>query len=453
MGRGNEKWRPVISWDFQGDREGRPYNTRLHVKQAIWYCTGDPRGRPGNATMLLLLTIYPYSAYAHIHITYGGFFYVNIQSLVIEVEKYTQHHLPQYIEELRALCAIDSDSYNKPGLDGMARRLGERMRGLGMDVSIIVRELWGDDLLGVMRGTRQGNILLLGHIDTVYPVGTAAARPLRLEGDTIYGPGVCDMKGCILAAIYAIEALQALDFHDYGELRFLCVSDEEINTRHCQDIMQQVCQDCQGAFILEAARSNGDIVSARKGNTAYTLTARGRSAHAGVEPEKGRNAIVELAHQVLQFQALNGWPEGITISAGVISGGTAPNVVPEFAQVEFDLRFLSHEDRIATEQRFRELMAQKYIPDVELTLEGAPDIKGPMVRTPESLQLVERAQEITHMLGFSVNHVLTGGASDASYTSSVGVPSLDGLGPIGGHDPSPYAYLLRYSIAPRAALP
>jgi len=260
------------------------------------------------------------------------------------------------------------------------------------------------------------------------------------------------MKGCILAAIYTIEALQALDFHDYGELRFLCVSDEEINTRHCQDIMQRVCQDCQGAFILEAARSNGHIVSARKGNTAYTLTARGRSAHAGVEPEKGRNAIVELAHQVLQFQALNGWREGITISAGVVSGGTAPNVVPEFAQVQFDLRFLSHEDRIATEQRFRELMEQKYIPDVELTLEGAPDIKGPMVCTLESLQLVERAQEIAHMLGFSVNHVLTGGASDASYTSDYGVPSLDGLGPIGGHDHSPYEYLMRDSIAPRAAL-
>src|SRR5437588_10332521 len=348
-------------------------------------------------------------------------FFMNIQSLVIEVEKYTQHHLPQYIEELRALCAIDSDSYNKPGLDGMARRLGERMRGLGMDVSIIVRELWGDDLLGVMRGMGQGNILLLGHIDTVYPVGTAAARPLRLEGDTIYGPGVCDMKGCILAAIYAIEALQALDFHDYGELRFLCVSDEEINTRHCQDIMQQVCQDCQGAFILEAARSNGDIVSARKGNTAYTLTARGRSAHAGVEPEKGRNAIVELAHQVLQFQALNGWPEGITINAGTFTGGTVPNVVPDLAEVQFDLRFLRDQDRIATEQRWREMMGQRQVTDVELSLTDAPDGKEPMGATPARLQLTERAQDIAEMLGFPLNHMLTGGASDASYSSGYGI--------------------------------
>jgi len=377
---------------------------------------------------------------------------MNLSSLVREVEKYTQQRLPQYIEELRQLCAIDSDSYNKAGLDVMAQRLGERMRGLGMDVTIIERETWGNDVLGVLAGTGQGNVLLLGHIDTVYPVGTAATRPLRVEGNTVYGPGVCDMKGCILAAIYAVEALQAAGFHDYDELRFLCVSDEEINTRHCQDIMEQACEDCQGAFILEAARSNGDIVSARKGNTAYTLTARGRSAHAGVEPEKGRNAVVELAHQILELQALNGWREGLTISAGVIAGGTVPNVVPDFAQAQFDLRFLKQADRLATEELFRESLKRKFIEDVELTIEHAPDIKGPMMRTPESLKLAKQAQEIAGLLGFSIDHVLTGGASDASYTSEYGVPSLDGLGPIGGRDHSPYEYLELDSVAPRAAL-
>ncbi|HLX56762.1 MAG TPA: M20 family metallopeptidase [Ktedonobacteraceae bacterium] len=377
---------------------------------------------------------------------------MDLPPLVLAVEQYTQQRLPHYIEELRELCAIDSDSYNKAGLDALAARLGERMRGLGMDVNIIEREKWGNDLLGVLRGTGGRNILLLGHIDTVYPPGTAAARPLRVEENIVYGPGVCDMKGCILMAIYAVEALQAMGFYDYGELRFLCVSDEEINIRHCQDVMQKVCQDCQGALILEAARSNGDIVSARKGNTVCTLTARGRSAHAGVEPEKGRNAIVELAHQLLEFQALNGWREGLNISAGVISGGTVANVVPDFAQAQFDLRFLKQEDRLATEELFRESMQRKLVPDVELTLEHAPDIKEPMARTTESLKLAGQAQEIARMLGFSVNHVLTGGASDASYTSGYGVPSLDGLGPIGGRDHSPYEYLALDSVAPRAAL-
>ena len=372
--------------------------------------------------------------------------------LVTTVEQYVEQHLSTYIEELRGLCAIDSDSYNKAGLDEVAEAFGARMRGLGMEVSIIEREGWGNDVLGTLRGTGQGNVLLLGHIDTVYPVGTAAARPVRVEGDTAYGPGVSDMKGNILAGIYAIEALKALDFNDFGEIRFLCVSDEEINVRHCQDVMQQACQDCQRALVLEAARANGDIVSARKGHTTYTLNARGRSAHAGVEPEKGRNAIVELAHQVLQFDDLNGWRKGFTINAGVISGGTVANVVPDLARVEFDIRFLYDDDRKAAERRFYELMEQKRVPDVELTLSAAPDIKGPMMRTPASMQLAGQAQAIAQMLGFIVNHVLTGGASDASFTSAYGIPTLDGLGPIGGRDHSPDEYLVLSSVAPRAAM-
>jgi len=377
---------------------------------------------------------------------------MDLQTLLTGVEVYTREHLLQYIEELRELCSIDSYSYHKPGLDEMALFLAARMRGLGMHATIIERESWGNDLLGTLHGNGGGNVLLLGHMDTVYPVGIAAARPVQVEGDIIYGPGVSDMKGCILSAIYAIEALLAMNYRVFSEIRFLCVSDEEINIRHCQDVLQTVCEDAKGALVLEAARSNGDIVSARKGHTWYKLTALGRSAHAGVEPEKGRNAVIEMAHQILQFQNLNGWREGITINAGVISGGTLPNVVPDFAQAQFDLRFLHDEDRIATEQRFHELLEQKRIANVELTLERAPDMKAPMTLTPESQKLAHQAQHIANLLGFSINHVLTGGASDASYATKHGVPALDGLGPIGGRDHSPDEYLVLSSVAPRVAL-
>jgi glutamate carboxypeptidase len=377
---------------------------------------------------------------------------MDLQSLVVGVEAYTRERLSQYLEELRELCAIDSDSFHKPGLDEVALFLAARMRGLGMHATIIERESWGNDLLGVLHGNGGANVLLLGHIDTVYPVGIAAARPVQVDGDFVYGPGVCDMKGCILSAIYAIEALVAMNYRAFGEIRFLCVSDEEINIRHCQDIMQTACENAQGALVLEAARSNGDIVSARKGHTWYKLTARGRSAHAGVEPERGRNAVIEVAHQILQFQNLNGWREGITVNPGVISGGTLPNVVPDFAQAQFDLRFLHDEDRIATEKRFHELMMRDRIAGVELTLERAPDMKAPMVQTPEILKLAHQAQQIANLLGFSVNHVLTGGASDASYATAHGVPALDGLGPVGGLDHSPDEYLVLSSVAPRIAL-
>jgi glutamate carboxypeptidase len=377
---------------------------------------------------------------------------MDLQTLVAGVEAYTRERLSQYIEELRELCSIDSYSYHKPGLDEMALFLAARMRGLGMHATIIERQSWGNDLLGTLHGMGGANVLLLGHMDTVYPVGIAASRPVQVDGDIVYGPGVSDMKGGILSAIYAIEALVAMNYRAFGEIRFLCVSDEEINTRHCQDIMQSACENAQGALVLEAARSNGDIVSARKGHTWYKLTALGRAAHAGVEPEKGRNAVIEMAHQILQFQNLTGWREGITVNAGVMSGGTMPNVVPDFAQAQFDLRFLLDEDRIATEECFHELMMQKRIASVELTLERAPDMKAPMVETSESLKLAHQAQHIANLLGFSINHVLTGGASDASYATNHGVPALDGLGPIGGRDHSPDEYLVLRSVAPRTAL-
>jgi glutamate carboxypeptidase len=155
---------------------------------------------------------------------------------------------------------------------------------------------------------------------------------------------------------------------------------------------------------------------------------------------------------VLQFVSVNGWREGITVNAGTVSGGTLPNVVPDFAQARFDLRFLHLQDKLATEDRWREMMQQRLIEDVELSLESDPDFKMPMVRTPESLQLASKAQQIATMLGFSINHVLTGGASDGTFASTYGVPVLDGLGPIGGLDHSPNEYLMANSVASRTAL-
>lgn len=377
---------------------------------------------------------------------------MDVSSLVQSIEQYTQQRLSQYIDELRELCAIDSGSYYKPGLDRMAFYLEARMRGMGMDTLLIEHETCGNDLLGVIRGDGQGTVLLLGHMDTVYPTGTAEARPLTVDGNVVKGPGVSDMKGCVLSAIYAVEALLALESRPFGEIRFLCVSDEEILQRHSVELIHSACQNCQRALVLEAARSTGAIVSARKGNSGYTLIAHGRSAHAGVEPEKGRNAIVELAHQTLQFQSLHGWREGVSVNPGRFQGGTALNVVPDYAEVQIDMRFVHPEDRIATEERWREMLQQNRVPGIEIVLRPWPDFREPMVCTPDSLRLVHQAQQLSGLLGFPLEHVLTGGTSDASYTSSYGVPTLDGLGPVGGLDHGPDEYLLADSVAPRTAL-
>jgi glutamate carboxypeptidase len=374
------------------------------------------------------------------------------QSLVVNIEAYVQQRLPQYIQELSHLCSIDSGTYHKTGLDEVALYLLSRMRGLGMDATIIENEQWGNDFYGVMQGEGRGKILLLGHIDTVYPVGTAATRPVRVDGDTIYGPGVCDMKGCVLSAVYAIEALVAMNYCSFGEIRFLCVSDEEVSERHSKETIRRLSEGCDAVFVLEAARANGDLVSARKGGSWYTLKAYGHAAHAGVEPEKGSNAILELAHQTLQFQSLNGWREGVSINPGMISGGIATNVIPDYAEVNFDMRFLNNFDRVETEKLWRKMMQMKRIPAVRLELVTQEDFRAPMVCTQGNLELVRHAQAIAHWMGFSVNHALTGGVSDANYASSFGLAALDGLGPVGGLDHSPDEYLVASSVAPRTAL-
>jgi len=378
---------------------------------------------------------------------------MDIHTLVTEVKAYTQRHLPQYINELTQLCAIDSPSFHKPGLDEIAGYIRGRMRDLGMNANVIERGAYGNDVLGILHGGGKGTMLLLGHTDTVYPLGTAAARPARVEDDIIYGPGVNDMRGGILAGMYAIEALLSIGYHAFGEIRFLCVSDEEIENRHSEDLLGEASQNCQVALVLEAARANGDIVSARKGLTNYTLSVCGRSAHSGVEPERGVNALVELSHQILQFQSLNGWRNGVTINIGGVSGGTAWNVVPDFAEAHIEMRYILPQDRIDTEMQWRKMMQHKLLPNAEVELDAEVTLRShPMVCTPESLVLAQQAQNIAQMLDFSVNHVLTGGASDANWTSNYGVPSLDGLGPIGGFDHSPDEYLVLSSVPDRTAL-
>ena len=369
-----------------------------------------------------------------------------------EVEAYVKKHLENYLKELSELCGIDSGSFHKVGIDEVALYLAGRMRGLGMEVTLLEHEKWGNDVYGVLRGTGQGVVVILGHMDTVYPIGTAAARPVHIEGDKVYGPGVIDMKGCILSAIFAIEALQTLAYKDFAEIRFLCVSDEEISDRHSTNSIWQVCQGSHGVLVLEAARANGDLVSARKGGAWYRLQAHGHSAHAGVEPEKGSNAIVELAHQIVEFQSLNGFRPGVTINIGRISGGTATNVVPDYAEVCIDLRFAEPEDRVEVERLWHEMMQYKRVEKVELTLVVDPDDRDPMLCTPDNLRMVHSAQNIALQLGFNVNHAPTGGISDANYASGFGFPALDGLGPIGGLDHSPNEYMVKSSIAPRTAL-
>lgn len=367
---------------------------------------------------------------------------------------YLTDRLPAYLDDLRALVSIDSGSQHKAGVDAVNGWLAERLAGLGFTVEFQPQSCVGDNLLATRRGSGQGRILLLGHSDTVYPVGTAARRPMVITGDKILGPGTCDMKAGLLSGLYALAALAEIGFDRFGSLTYLCVSDEETDPRYSPPLIRSASRQADAVLTLEAARQNGDIVTARKGVQWYTVEAFGRSAHAGVEPEKGSNAILALAHHLVALEQLNGLRPGVTLNVGSLQGGSDfPSMVPDYAKMRLDLRAFSAAEQEALVDAVRRQLAQPVVPGVtvKLTLEES-SVLPPMERTPQVAELEALACRAASELGFTVRGASTGGASDASLAAGEGAPVLDGLGPIGGLDHGPDEYIELSSIVPRTAL-
>jgi glutamate carboxypeptidase len=380
-----------------------------------------------------------------------------------EIEEIVQDELPAYLEDLSTLVNVDCGSYTKAGVDRVGAWTARFLERLGADVVSHPHETLGETVVATFHGLPGGpRALLIGHLDTVFPDGTARARPFRVESGIAHGPGVTDMKSGLLVGMYAILALLALGEGNDEEaaatgvlpfetLVYVANPDEEIGSPSSSPIIRDLALQSDVCFVLECARANGDIVSARKGAVDLRLTVHGRAAHAGVEPEKGRSAILAAAHLVTALHALNGrWP-GVTCNVGVIAGGTRPNVVAEEAMLEIDLRATAREHLEAAETEIRALCAAPAVPDVTVTIEETGR-HWPMEKLERSGRLVEHAVAIAMQLGFGLADASTGGASDANTTSGLGVPTLDGLGPIGGNDHSPNEYLEIDSIVPRTTL-
>jgi glutamate carboxypeptidase len=362
-----------------------------------------------------------------------------------------------YLGSLEAMVNVDCGSYTADGVDRIADMCAERFRARGWDVErrahfpVEGEQRIGDLVIGRLRGAGGTRVLLVGHMDTVFDEGTAALRPFRKEGDRAYGPGVSDMKGGLLAGFAAVDALQDAGFDGFGEITYVCNPDEEIGSPFSGPVIRELAPSNDVAFVLECARANGDIVSARKGITDFVIRFHGRAAHAGVEPDKGRNAILEAAHKAIAIQALHRRWEDVTVNVGVLHGGTRLNVVPELAELQVDVR----SPRLATleeaEREIERICREQKVPGVgiEALSQGW---HRPMEKTEASQRLVDVARDVASELGFSVKDTATGGASDGNTTSGAGTPTLDGLGPIGGDPHAPSEWLDLSSVVPRVAL-
>jgi glutamate carboxypeptidase len=306
----------------------------------------------------------------------------------------------------------------------------------------------GDLVVGRLAGDGP-RLLLIGHMDTVFDEGTAAARPFAVRDGRALGPGASDMKGGLLAGLHALAALHAAGVRP--SVTFVANPDEEIGSPFSTPHIRALVPEHDAALVLECARANGDIVSARKGVADLEVRLTGRAAHAGVEPERGSSAILAAARQVEQLQALNGrWP-GVTLNVGVIHGGTRPNVVAAECRYELDLRAAGAEPFQAAGDEVARIVEEPRVPGVAAELRRLAS-HPPMERSAASGRLAELAIAIAGELGFSLRDTATGGASDANTTAAAGLPTLDGLGPIGGDDHSADEWLELASVVPRTTL-
>lgn len=291
--------------------------------------------------------------------------------------------------------------------------------------------------------------LLLGHCDTVWPVGTLAEMPLEIDGDILRGPGSFDMKGGLVQGIYALMALRELGLEPALAPVFLVNTDEEIGSIESRPIIEQLARESARALVLEsAAGPEGKLKTARKGLADFTIVVHGRAAHAGLEPEKGASAILGMAEIVRTLATLNDYPRGVSVNVGVISGGTRPNVVAAECRAEVDARARTMADAEQIEEAIKALTPPS--PGLSLTITGGFE-RGPLERTPRNAALWELARATGAEMGLALQETAVGGGSDGNLTSPF-TATLDGLGPVGDGAHARHEHVIISKLIERSAL-
>ena len=345
---------------------------------------------------------------------------------------------------LERLVQAESPSPDKARCDACADEVAELFRQRTGVTAIRHRRPDAGDHLEIRIGEGAPPIVVLCHHDTVWPAGTLARLPFRIDGDRVTGPGSYDMKAGIVAAAFALEHARPT-----RPIVVLSTSDEEVGSASSRALIEETARHAVAVLVLEPAVSGGAIKTARKGVADFVLEVAGRAAHAGTEPEKGISAIEELALQVLALKRLADPASGTTVNVGVVQGGTRPNVVAAHARAEIDVRFTRAAEAERIVAAIRGLRPQ--LEGAELRVSGGID-RPPMERSPGVLRLAQLAQGLAADVGFALSEASVGGASDGNFTAAMGVPTLDGLGPDGGGAHADSEYLLIGSWLQRTQL-
>ncbi len=369
------------------------------------------------------------------------------------LQTYFAQNQPPIIEFIRQLCEIESPSRDVEGIREIVEFLENEAGKLNCVNSIekITAENLGEHLLihaFQQKNSNQKQILLLGHSDTVHPRGSLAERPYRIEGDKIFAPGIFDMKAGIALMFSALKAFDELNLTPKNPVTILLVCDEEIGSPSGRELVEAEARKSAACLVFEPSGKNGEAKTGRKGTGLFTLKTHGIPSHAGLEPQRGASAILEIARQIPLVQKLNDYEKGSTANVCTIRGGTATNVIPAEAEAEIDVRFSSMNE---AEYLEKEIHGLKNF-DARVALEISGEInRPPLERTEKVVKLYGKARMVAEKFDYELNEIQVGGASDGNFVGALDIPVLDGLGVKGDGAHTFHEYISASDIAPRAA--
>ncbi|MFB3916817.1 MAG: M20 family metallopeptidase [Terriglobales bacterium] len=358
-----------------------------------------------------------------------------------ELLQYCQSRQGEMIEVIRQLVELESPSNNKPAADRCGEFIAERLRQLGAKLKIHPQHEAGNVLQAEFAGTRPG-VMLLGHYDTVWELGTLASMPFRIQAGRLWGPGVFDMKSGIALILLALEALRVAHGESgpggvAGQRRLaprrhitvLLNADEETGSRESRQVIEALAKKSATVLVIEPAQGlRGAVKTARKGVGEFSIKVTGVAAHSGLDFEKGQSAVLELVHQIERIAGFTDLARGLTVNVGVVRGGTRANVVAAEASAEVDVRIAKLQDAPGIERKLRSL--RPFNRKCKIVVSGGIR-RPPMERNKNVVALYEKARIAGRELGWELEEAAVGGASDGNFTAALGIPTLDGLGAVG----------------------
>jgi len=366
-----------------------------------------------------------------------------------EFLEYAESHAEEILGTLRHMVEMESFTADKASTDALGGFIKERFEELGAQVRLVPQEEVGDHLVAdVGEGDQQ--VLLLCHMDTVWPTGTIQQRPFRVEAGLGYGPGILDMKAGIAIALHALETLRAHNLAPQQRVRILVNSDEEVGSTTSRQLIEEEARKSAQVYCLEpGSGKEGALKTGRKGVGMFQVKVTGRAAHAGNEPEKGISAVEEMAHQILRLHSLTDLARGTTVNVGVVQGGAVRNQIAAFAEAMVDLRVTTMQEgeRVVNEI----LSSTPVLAGASVEVSGGLN-RPPMERTETTALLLNSVRRFADPLGINLSEAQVGGGSDAQFAAAVGVPVLDGLGGVGEGPHADHEYVVVAELPRRVAL-